>query len=313
MLIKNDSTATGMLIKNDSTATGMLMDSIFIKESIIDSEIEFSKENLNNVLGELDNYESKMLAIKSDKVQNIIVKDDLINKKQILLREKKIKLDSITNEINKIQHAQYNPKEKIELISSLKYKMGSINKAIKIELAALINTIKAAVIVHEDSIQQYIKENTIKSKVELGKAYVYPEFFDFGSSTLNPQAYVVLNDLVTVLNSLPNPRVEMTAHADAFRDIEKTKRIFEAQGLSYSKEKHEKRSITYNQQLSQKRAQAIVNYLVSKGVNKEWLSAKGLGETKPITLNFYPDLKDNPKGRLLNRRVEFKILSLNTN
>lgn len=324
----NDSTATGMLMKNDSVATGMLLqgdstfketasiienrDSLYGKESL-DSELEISKEKLNTVLNELNYFESKMLAINTYKVQGLMLKDDLINEKQLLIQNKKIALDSISKQINKIQYAHYNTKEKIALISSLKYKMGSIKQAIKLELADLINTIKAAVVVHEDSIQKYIKANTLKLKVEFGKAYVYPEFFDFGSAALNPKAFPVLNKLATILISLPNPRVEMTAHADAFRDVAKMKKIFTANGIEYSTAEHEERSTRYNQQLSQKRVQTIVAYLVSKGVSRSWLKVEGLGESKPITLNFYPDATDNTKGRILNRRIEFKILSLNTN
>lgn len=64
----------------------------------------------------------------------------------------------------------------------------------------------------------------------------------------------------------------------------------------------------YNLKLSQKRAEAIVKYLISKGIEKERLIAKGYGESKPIAPNTNPDGTDNPEGRQKNRRTEFRII-----
>jgi len=64
----------------------------------------------------------------------------------------------------------------------------------------------------------------------------------------------------------------------------------------------------YNMKLSQKRAESVVNYLVSKGIKAERLKAKGYGETKPVAPNDKPDGSDNPEGRALNRRTDFKII-----
>jgi outer membrane protein OmpA-like peptidoglycan-associated protein len=59
-----------------------------------------------------------------------------------------------------------------------------------------------------------------------------------------------------------------------------------------------------NLTLSQNRANAVVTYLVEAGISAEQLVAKGYGQDLPI------DTNDNDKGRLNNRRVEFKILEL---
>ncbi|HRG52280.1 MAG TPA: OmpA family protein, partial [Bacteroidia bacterium] len=60
--------------------------------------------------------------------------------------------------------------------------------------------------------------------------------------------------------------------------------------------------------LSQSRAQAVVNALLSKGVSKTRLVAKGFGKTQPIAPNTLPDGKPNPAGMQQNRRVEVKII-----
>ena len=54
--------------------------------------------------------------------------------------------------------------------------------------------------------------------------------------------------------------------------------------------------------LSQERAQSIVNYLSGKGINAYRMTAKGYGETTPVATN------DTEEGRVLNRRVGFKII-----
>jgi outer membrane protein OmpA-like peptidoglycan-associated protein len=63
-----------------------------------------------------------------------------------------------------------------------------------------------------------------------------------------------------------------------------------------------------NLTLSQNRAESVVNYLVSKGIGPKLLNARGFGETKPIAENQKADGSDNPEGRQLNRRTEFRIV-----
>ena len=59
---------------------------------------------------------------------------------------------------------------------------------------------------------------------------------------------------------------------------------------------------SFNELLSQRRADAVVNYLVGKGVDKNRFIAKGYGQSNPVASN------DNEEGRSLNRRTEFKII-----
>jgi outer membrane protein OmpA-like peptidoglycan-associated protein len=65
----------------------------------------------------------------------------------------------------------------------------------------------------------------------------------------------------------------------------------------------------YNLKLSEARAQSVVTYLISKGIDASRLKAKGYGSTQPIAPNTNEDGSDNPEGRQKNRRTEFKVLS----
>ena len=58
---------------------------------------------------------------------------------------------------------------------------------------------------------------------------------------------------------------------------------------------------TYNQNLSRRRATAVVNYLVTQGIAKSRLTMKGFGETRPVANN------KTREGRELNRRVEVQF------
>ncbi len=64
---------------------------------------------------------------------------------------------------------------------------------------------------------------------------------------------------------------------------------------------------SYNQELSQRRAQAVVAFLIDQGVDRSRLTAVGVGETQPIASN------KTKRGRATNRRVEFVILDANGN
>jgi len=103
-------------------------------------------------------------------------------------------------------------------------------------------------------------------------------FFDYDKYDLLPESYPELNRLVKILRENPDNIVEISGHTD------------------------NKGSDEYNQQLSEKRAQSIVEYLISAGCKHESLKAKGYGESKPV------DTNETDEGRAKNRRVEFKFV-----
>jgi len=71
-----------------------------------------------------------------------------------------------------------------------------------------------------------------------------------------------------------------------------------------------KGSDAYNMKLSQKRAESVVSYLISKGIDPKRLKAQGYGESKPIVPNENPDGSDNPENRAKNRRTDFRIIGV---
>ena len=131
-------------------------------------------------------------------------------------------------------------------------------------------------------------------------------FYDFDKWDLRPESMVSLDKLVETLNDNPNVTIELMSHTDS-RNTEE-----------------------YNLALSQKRAQSVVDYLVSKGIELDRLQAKGYGESSPKVVNdeistIYPFLKNgttlteqyinslaNDEQReiahQINRRTEFKVL-----
>ncbi|RFZ90308.1 hypothetical protein D0C36_21150 [Mucilaginibacter conchicola] len=110
--------------------------------------------------------------------------------------------------------------------------------------------------------------------------------YDYDKATLRPESKEVLNDLITIMKDNPKIKVELAAHTDS------------------------KGSDKYNLALSQRRAQACVDYIVSMGIAEDRIYAKGYGESHPIASNKLPNGKDNPVGRQLNRRTEFTVIKV---
>lgn len=111
-------------------------------------------------------------------------------------------------------------------------------------------------------------------------------FFDFDKATLRPLSNVELKNLVLLMKSNPNMKVEISGHTDSKGDD------------------------AYNMKLSDERAQAVVNRLTEKGIVSAYMKAKGYGETQPVAPNTKPNGTDDPEGRQLNRRVELTITEL---
>jgi len=127
----------------------------------------------------------------------------------------------------------------------------------------------------------------VLDRLEKNKIFVLNNiYFDLDKADIRTDAAVELDKLVELLNDNPEIKIEMGSHTDSIA------------------------SNSYNLQLSQRRAESTVSYLIKKGIAAGRLVAKGYGEEKPIARNTNPDGTDNPEGRQRNRRTEFKILEI---
>lgn len=101
--------------------------------------------------------------------------------------------------------------------------------------------------------------------------------FDFGSDQLNPQFYQVLDRIAGVMRDYSSTLIVVEGHTDSVGSVE------------------------FNQNLSVRRAQAVANHLIQRGIMAQRIMAWGYGKTRPIASN------ETDLGRAQNRRVEITI------
>lgn len=129
--------------------------------------------------------------------------------------------------------------------------------------------------------EQQVSHTIEMDKISLGyRAILKNIYYDFDKATLRPASFPELDKLYKFLKQNPKVKIQIEGHTDS------------------------KGPDQYNLELSQKRSQSVVNYLVKKGIKSDRIIAKGMGETKPLASN-----DDEEEGRELNRRTEFVILA----
>ncbi len=129
----------------------------------------------------------------------------------------------------------------------------------------------------------------ILDRLKLHQRFVLENiYYEFDEWYITPQAATELDKLAQILRDNPEIRIELSSHTDSVGTVE------------------------YNVELSQKRAESAVRYLVQQGIAPDRMIAKGYGELRPIARNTNPDGTDNREGRAKNRRTEFEIIEINT-
>ncbi len=106
--------------------------------------------------------------------------------------------------------------------------------------------------------------------------------FDYDKANIKADSAAVLDEAARLLNDNPDVQVRIVGHTDSIGSDE------------------------YNQRLSERRAQAVKAYLVSKGIAASRLTTEGRGEQEPIADNTRNG-RDNPEGRAMNRRADLKV------
>jgi len=125
---------------------------------------------------------------------------------------------------------------------------------------------------------EVVKDIALK-KLDLGvKVVLNNIFFDFDKATLRPESTAELERLQKLLIETPALRLEISGHTDNVGKAD------------------------YNQDLSQRRAKAVVDYLTQHDIPASRLTFTGYGDTQPVAPN------TTKPGRQLNRRTEFKVI-----
>ncbi len=128
--------------------------------------------------------------------------------------------------------------------------------------------------------QTRVRQDISLSPLDLDKVFVFSNIqFDYDSAVLQAESYPVLNEIALTLLNNPGIRVEISGHTCENQGGEK-----------------------YNNTLSRKRADAVVAYLESKGVNGNRMVSKGYGMSRPLNDN------QSEEDKTLNRRVEVRII-----
>jgi outer membrane protein OmpA-like peptidoglycan-associated protein len=102
--------------------------------------------------------------------------------------------------------------------------------------------------------------------------------FEFDRSNIRPEFFGELNQIAARLQETPDRQIRISGHTDSTGPA------------------------TYNQGLSERRAQSVANYLAQQGVSPDRMIVQGFGETQPVVSN------ETREGRAQNRRVEIETL-----
>ncbi|PSL01741.1 OmpA family protein [Cecembia rubra] len=112
-----------------------------------------------------------------------------------------------------------------------------------------------------------------------GEEFIFENiFFDFDKDELKPESKSSLLRLLEFLKENPSVKIHIIGHTDNVG------------------------TVSYNHSLSQRRAESVRNFLLSKGIHESRLTAEGKGDAHPIRPN------DSPENRALNRRITISIL-----
>jgi outer membrane protein OmpA-like peptidoglycan-associated protein len=128
----------------------------------------------------------------------------------------------------------------------------------------------------DDGCPEQRKRVTVsKDKIELNEKV----YFAYDKAKIQSRSYALLDEVAQVLKDNPDINVRVEGHTDS------------------------RGGDSYNQKLSQRRAESVVDYLTNKGITRSRLNAKGFGESQPIASN------STEAGRAKNRRVEIEIIN----
>lgn len=112
---------------------------------------------------------------------------------------------------------------------------------------------------------------------DINDAFKRPILFEFDSASIRPESYYILDEITDKLMTMPTIRLEIQGHTDNIGSIE------------------------YNQDLSERRAKAVLDALIERGISERRLRSRGFGMSRPIATN------ETEEGQAKNRRTEFVV------
>jgi len=130
------------------------------------------------------------------------------------------------------------------------------------------------VIAEKEAMKQDIQANEMFDKLNKDGFIALYINFETGKADIKPESQKIIDQIVEMLQKNPSLKVSIEGHTDNVGTKE------------------------FNQKLSDERAKAVMNAIIAKGIDKNRLSSKGWGQTKPIADN------NTEEGRAKNRRVE---------
>lgn len=238
----------------------------------IDATIAYISSDMNGGEGGYDIYLlSPFDAIRPEKVY--IVKGIVVDKNTTVPVEAKVEVTNLFDGL-------------ASCVTVSDSKTGEFLVVLNPEIEYAFNISKPGYLFYSENFKPLISETSISinKTFELepiaagNKLILNNVFFDFDQSSLKAKSFTELEKLSRLLFDNESLRIQIEGHTDNVGED------------------------SYNQKLSEDRAQVVFRYLVDKGISPEKLNYKGFGASQPIGNN------NTEKGRAENRRTEVKVI-----
>lgn len=282
-IVQTVNALTGAKLESAISSVITLPDSNAIAFQDRTFDVKFNKTYKVTVAAEGFNESSQQLTISSTELDTHVIELPLLPKKPEVVFQPR---DAETNQpipvnlmITEIGSKKRYYRNKLNQDTTLTLNFKSKYAVMALSKGYLF--LKETLDLSEVSSYEKIEHPIALQKIEPGAKLTLEEvFFDTNSSELDKSSYDELAAVYKFLRYNKTLVVEIAAHTDHVG------------------------SLNDNQTLSDARAKAVVDFLVSKGADSTRLVAKGYGELEPISSNTHAE------GRAMNRRVEFKVLKV---
>ncbi|MDH3709482.1 MAG: OmpA family protein [Cyclobacteriaceae bacterium] len=226
------------------------------------------------------NYNLTLLTLTPDSITaaNVALNEVVI---KVMDNEEKV-LQEVTTDENGSLTISVEPEKEYLLIGEKENFFTT-----RLSFSTIGETIDPGAVTEEVTNKDYSREMVLDRAEEGAKFVLENIFYDFDKDDIRSDAALELDKLVQFLQDNPEIKIELGSHTDSKGDDD------------------------YNMDLSRRRAESAVNYVVANGIAKNRIRARGYGESQPRASNTNPDGSDNPEGRQKNRRTEIKVFEYN--